>query len=73
MAAVARYARERHPDGTDCHRQARLSAEQIAAIGKRVLQGRFARAEEMAIAVTLLAWGQIGFFVNATRDLNRGL
>ena len=51
----------------------RLSVEQIAAIEKRVPLGRFARAEEMAAAVALLASDEGGFFVGATLDLNGGL
>lgn len=51
----------------------RLSAEQIASIAKRVPLGRFARAQEMAAAVALLASDEGGFFVGATLDLNGGL
>lgn len=51
----------------------RLSAEQIASIAKRVPLGRFARAQEMAAAVALLASDEGAFFVGATLDLNGGL
>ena len=51
----------------------RLSEAQIAAIERRVPLGRFARADEMAAAVALLASDRGGFFVGATLDVNGGL
>lgn len=51
----------------------RLSPEQVAAIEARVPVGRFARVEEMAAAVALLASDRGGFFAGATLDLNGGL
>lgn len=51
----------------------RLNEAQIAAIEARVPLGRFARADEMAAAVALLASDRGGYFVGATLDLNGGL
>lgn len=51
----------------------RLSEAQITAIEQRVPLGRFARADEMAAAVALLASDRGGFFVGATLDVNGGL